>query len=52
MHIVGATATGNPAVGIQVCDRLLFDLIELNRLDFVRRLELLKGKDDPGKTQL
>ena len=38
------TATGNPAVGIQIGDRLLFDLIELNRLGLVRILEFLKEK--------
>ena len=46
MHVSGVTDTGNLAVGIQVGERLLFDLIELNRLDLIRHLELLKEKDD------
>lgn len=50
MQICGATATRNPTVGIEIGEGLLFDLIELDRLDLVRHLELLKEKDGLGKT--
>ncbi len=43
------TAARNPAVWVEVGEGPLFDLIELDRLDLIRHLELLQKKDDLTK---
>ena len=47
MYISGVTATGNPAVAIQVYERLLSHLIDVSRLGFVPQLALLMKKTGP-----